>query len=136
VPSLSHPVRIPFYVVNEDKNPKPRAKKQTAKRKAYNPSHLSASTLYPQTHARTHLLVLPGRAPHVLEEPVALGKTVQRVIALAHGADEAAQSVVDGLAGVAAVLVNLSDRDLDGRVVLGLDDAVGGAALARDVART
>lgn len=33
-----------------------------------------------------------------------------------------------------AVLVNLGDGDLDGAVVLGLDDAVGSAALARDVA--
>lgn len=33
-----------------------------------------------------------------------------------------------------AVLVNLGDGDLDGSVVLGLDDAVGGAALAGDVA--
>lgn len=36
----------------------------------------------------------------------------------------------DGAAG----LVNLGDRDLDGGVVLGLDDAVGGRALAGDVA--
>lgn len=34
-----------------------------------------------------------------------------------------------------AVLVDLGDGDLDGAVVLGLDDAVGSAALARDVAR-
>lgn len=33
-----------------------------------------------------------------------------------------------------AVLVDLGDRNLDGAVVLGLNDAVGGAALARDVA--
>lgn len=33
-----------------------------------------------------------------------------------------------------AVLVNLGDRDLDGAVVLSLDNAVGSAALARDVA--
>lgn len=33
-----------------------------------------------------------------------------------------------------AVLVNLGDGDLDGSVVLGLDDTVGGAALAGDVA--
>lgn len=38
------------------------------------------------------------------------------------------------LTGVAAVLVNLGDGDLDGGVVVGLDDAVGGAALAGDVA--
>ena len=40
------------------------------------------------------------------------------------------------LAGdLTAVLVNLSDGDLDGGVVLGLDDAVGGRALPGDVAR-
>lgn len=33
-----------------------------------------------------------------------------------------------------ARLVNLGDGDLDGGVVLGLDDAVGGRALAGDVA--
>lgn len=33
-----------------------------------------------------------------------------------------------------AVLVDLGDRDLNGTVVLGLDDAVGSAALAGDVA--
>lgn len=37
------------------------------------------------------------------------------------------------LACESTVLVNLSDGDLDGCVVLGLDDAVGGAALAGDV---
>lgn len=36
---------------------------------------------------------------------------------------------------LSAVLVNLGDRDLDGSVVLGLDDTVGGTALAGDVAR-
>lgn len=35
---------------------------------------------------------------------------------------------------LAAGLVNLGDGDLDGAVVLGLDDAVGGRALAGDVA--
>ena len=40
------------------------------------------------------------------------------------------------LAGdLTAVLVDLGDGDLDGGVVLGLDDAVGGRALPGDVAR-
>lgn len=38
------------------------------------------------------------------------------------------------LARVPAVLVDFANADLDGGVVLGLDDAVGRAALARDVA--
>lgn len=73
--------------------------------------------------------------PDVLEEAVPLREPVEGVVALADGSDEAAEGVDDVLAGDgAAVLVNLGDRDLDGGVVLGLDDAVGGAALAGDVA--
>jgi hypothetical protein len=74
-------------------------------------------------------------APDTLEETVSLRKAVHGVVALAHGADEAAEGVdlVVALDGT-AVLIDLRDRDLDGAVVLGLDDAVGGAALARDVA--
>ena len=61
-------------------------------------------------------------------------EAVEGVVALAHGADEAAEGVdlVVTLDGT-AVLVDLCDGDLDGTVVLGLDDAVGGAALAGDV---
>ena len=62
-------------------------------------------------------------------------QAVHGVVALAHSADEAAESVDVVLASdSAAVLVDLGDGDLDGSVVLGLDDAVGSAALARDVA--
>jgi hypothetical protein len=76
----------------------------------------------------------PARAPDVLEEAVALREAVQRVVALAHGADKAAQRVRLVLARVPAVLVDLADADLHRRVVLGLDDAVRGAALAGHVA--
>ena len=38
------------------------------------------------------------------------------------------------LAGESAVLVNLSYGDLDGGMVLGLDDAVGGALMDQQVA--
>lgn len=80
-------------------------------------------------------LHLSLRRPDVLDKTVALGKAVQGIVGLAHGADEAAQSVDVVLAGDgAAGLVNLGDGDLDGGVVLGLDDAVGGRALAGDVA--
>jgi hypothetical protein len=73
-------------------------------------------------------------APDVLQETISLRKAVHGVVALAHGADEAGQGVDVVLSGDgAAVLVNLGDRDLDRAVILGLDDAVGGAALARDV---
>lgn len=78
---------------------------------------------------------LPDGAPDVLDEAVALRETVQRIVALAHGPYESAEGVdvVLALDGT-AVLVNLRNRDLDRGVVLGLDDAVRGAALARDVA--
>lgn len=78
--------------------------------------------------------MLSGSGPDVLEQTVTLSEAVQRVVALTHGADETTESVVDALASVATGLVDLADRDLDGRVILGLDDAVGGAALARHVA--
>lgn len=59
---------------------------------------------------------------------------VEGVVALADGTDEAAEGVDDVLAlDGTAVVVNLGDRDLDRSVVLGLDDAVGGTALAGDV---
>jgi hypothetical protein len=76
---------------------------------------------------------LSGSGPDVLEVAITLSEAVDAVVRLAHGADEAAESVGLGLAGESAVLVDLCDGDLDGTVVLGLDDAVGGAALAGDV---
>jgi hypothetical protein len=69
---------------------------------------------------------LSGSAPDALEEAILLCEPVEAVVALAHGADEAAEGVDLVVAGVAAVLVNLADADLDGSVVLGLDDASGG----------
>lgn len=74
-------------------------------------------------------------APDALDEAVTLGQAVQGIVGLAHGTDETAESVDVVLAGDgAAGLVNLGDGDLDGTVVLGLDDTVGGRALAGDVA--
>lgn len=78
---------------------------------------------------------LTDRAPHVLEEAVALSEPVERVVALAHRPDEPAEGVDLVLAlDRTAVLVNLRDGDLDRGVILGLDDPVGGAALPGDVA--
>lgn len=77
----------------------------------------------PQLHDPKHL---PRRAPDALEEAVLLCEPVEAVVALAHGADEAAECVDLVLAGVAAALVNLANAELDGGVVLGLDDASGG----------
>lgn len=73
--------------------------------------------------------------PDSLDEAIALSQTVHGVVGLAHGADEAAEGVDVVLAGDGtAVLVNLGNGDLDRAVILGLDDAVGSAALAGDVA--
>lgn len=63
-----------------------------------------------------------------------LGETVERVVTLTELADEARQGEDGGLAGDhAAVGVDVSDGDLDGSVVLGLDDAASGGALSGDV---
>lgn len=80
-------------------------------------------------------LSLPLGRPDALHETVALGQAVESVVSLAHGANEAAEGVDVVLAvDLAAGLVNLGNGNLDGAVVLGLDDTVGGRALAGDVA--
>lgn len=61
---------------------------------------------------KTHLSLLLS-APDVLQDPVALCQPVEGVVALAHSADEAAESVDLVLARVSAVLIDLSDGDLD-----------------------
>lgn len=77
---------------------------------------------------------LSACAPDVLQESIPLSQTVQAVITLTHSSYESRESIDLVFAGVSAVLVNLSDADLNGSVVLGLDDTVGGTALAWDVA--
>lgn len=74
-------------------------------------------------------------APDALDQTITLSQSVQGIVGLAHGTDEAAEGVDVVLAGYgAARLINLGNRDLNGGVVLGLDDTVGGRALAGDVA--
>jgi hypothetical protein len=85
-------------------------------------------------HITVDDLTLAGGGPNVLQVTVTLGEAVEGVIALTAGTDEAAKSVGLVLTSVATVLVNLADGELDGGVVVGLDDAVGGAALAGHVA--
>lgn len=79
-------------------------------------------------------LPLPGSRPDVLQVPITLGETVERVVALAAGPDESAQRIRLVLTSVATVLVDFADGDLDRRVVVGFDDTVGGVALAGHVA--
>jgi hypothetical protein len=83
---------------------------------------------------KSNRLSLLASAPDVLQQTITLCQTVEGIVALAHGADETRESVDLVLAGVSAVLIDLSNGDLDGSVVLGLDDAVGCAALAWDEA--
>jgi hypothetical protein len=79
-------------------------------------------------------LSLQTSAPYVLQQTISLRQSVQRIVALAHCSYEAAESINLGLACESSTLINLSDGDLNRCVVLGLDDAVGCAALAGDVA--
>lgn len=76
---------------------------------------------------------LTRRAPDRLEEAVLLCESVKAVVGLAHGANEAGDGVDLVVPGVAAVLVNLADAQLDRGVVLGPDDASGSRAFAGDV---
>jgi hypothetical protein len=77
----------------------------------------------PQLHIPNRL---PARAPDGLEEAVLLCEPVEAVVGLAHGANETADGVSLVVAGVAAVLVNLANAQLNRGVVLGPDDASGG----------
>lgn len=73
-------------------------------------------------------------SPDTLQKPIPLRQSVQAVVALGAAAHEAAQGVNLVLARVAAVLVDFAHADLHAGVVFGFDDAVGGRALAGDVA--
>lgn len=85
-------------------------------------------------HSVQHPRHLALGVPDGLEETIALGKAVEGVVRLAHGANEAGEGVDDVLAlDGTAVLVDLGDGDLARTVVLGLDDAARRRALAGDV---
>ena len=88
------------------------------------PRHLARVAMcIPQLHIPNHL---PASAPDGLEEAVLLCEPVEAVVGLTHGANETADGVGLVVAGVAAVLVNLANAELDRGVVLGPDDASGG----------
>lgn len=81
------------------------------------------------------LSILSLGAPDALQQAVTLSEAVHGVVRLAHGADESTQGVDVVLSrNRVTLLVNLGDGDLHGAVVLGLDNAIGGRALAGDVA--
>ena len=77
---------------------------------------------------------LPTRTPNTLQEPIALTQAVHAIVRFAHGANEAAEGVDLVITGVATVLVDAADGDLDRGVVFGFDDAVCRGAFAGDVA--
>ena len=88
------------------------------------PRHLARVAMcIPQLHIPNHL---PASAPDGLEEAVLLCEPVEAVVGLTHGANETADGVGLVVDGVAAVLVNLANAELDRGVVLGPDDASGG----------
>ncbi len=90
------------------------------------PNNLDNSFINYTSLHNSHLL---GVAPDVLEEAVLRGQTVQRIVRLAHGADETRQGVrLEGV-GDAAGLVNVGDVNLDGSVVLGSDESTSGRAV-------
>lgn len=77
---------------------------------------------------------LSGVRPDVLEDTVLLGQSVERVISLGSRSDVTGQSVGDVVTGNgSASLVDLGDVDLDGGVVISLDDSVSGRALSGNV---
>lgn len=78
-----------------------------------------------------HLLSLTGVRPDVLQQTSLLGQSVHGVVSLTSGSDVAGQ----GEGGVvtwdgSALSIDVSDVDLDGSVVLGLDDSVGSRTLS------
>jgi hypothetical protein len=98
-------------------------------------SHPQTSPTHPSSPSfhLAHTTHLPASAPHALQEPIPLCQSVDAVVTLTHLAHEAAERKDVVLASVASVVVDLCDGDLDRGVVLGLDDAVCGGALAGDV---
>lgn len=86
-------------------------------------------------HSTTEKRCLSLGAPDALEETIPLCQSVESIVALSHGPDESREGVDVVLAGdLTAGLIDLGNGDLDGSVVLGLDNPVRGGALSGDVA--
>lgn len=73
-------------------------------------------------------------SPNCLQKAIALRQPIETVVALAHGAQEAAQRIRLRFARVPPVLIYLANGDLHRRVVFGRDQPVGGAAFSGHVA--
>jgi hypothetical protein len=88
----------------------------------------------PTHYIREMCLSLAASAPDILQQTISLCQSVQGIIGLSHRANETAKSIDLALTSESTVLIDLSNGDLDGCVILGLDDSVGSAALSWDVA--
>lgn len=132
--ALPLPARIAPCSPSHDKQEREKEEYKAAL-PSFNPTYLSFHHSRPiqESIIPTTATLVSARVPDVLEVAVPLGEAVHAVVALAHRAHEAAERVHLVLTSGAAVLVHLGDADLNGAVVLGLDDAVGRAALAGDV---
>ena len=79
-------------------------------------------------------LFLTGVRPDVFQQTVVLSQTVQRVIGFPSRSNVTRQSVGNVFAWDGTTFfIDLSDVDLDGGVVLGLDDSVGSRTLSWNV---
>lgn len=95
---------------------------------------LIASCYFPLISQCVLVVLLFDSAPHLLQISTLLRQPVHRVIRLTHGADEPSERkrlIVPG--NGAAFGRHIGNGNLHRGVVIGTDDTVGGAALARDV---
>ena len=79
-------------------------------------------------------LILTGVRPDVLQQTVVLSQSVQRVVRFTSSSDVTGQSVSDVFTWDSSTFfINLSDVDLNGSVILGLDNAVSSRTLSWNV---
>ena len=78
--------------------------------------------------------ILTRVRPDVLQQTIILSQSVQRIVRFTSGSDVTGQSVSDVLTWDSSTFfVNLGDVDLNGSMVLGLDDAVSGRTLSWNI---
>lgn len=134
--SALNPCQIPPYISTQHipsrHIPCSQTKTFASAHNQHDSSILLAHIPYPLFHVIR--LSLAASAPDILQQTISLCQSVQRVVGLAHCANETAESVDLALTGEATRLIDLSNGDLNGCVVLGLDNSVGSAALSWDVA--
>jgi hypothetical protein len=90
----------------------------------FTPKRVGSTHLHESQVIVSMITDLTAPAPHSLQETILLCQPVQRIVALAHGAYEAAKSISLVLARVSSILVHEADGKLHRGVVLSFDDAV------------